>query len=183
VFIDDVHRLDIKCFTYLDTLLGSPMARFNQLCLCPRDLYPEHIVYNIVSPPPKTDNDHKKFMEDHTNLLLGSVDAASHSPQCVCIVTGTSNPSLPLQSVAVFCLWHQGDLYNDWCAAGLATSDDTKLQAITEGVCQAYNVRLEDVCQVVFSDSSNTLCLCLDMFHHLGQHLSLSICNVLVPWL
>jgi RuvB-like protein 1 (pontin 52) len=22
VFIDDVHRLDIKCFTYLDTLLG-----------------------------------------------------------------------------------------------------------------------------------------------------------------
>jgi hypothetical protein len=27
------------------------------------------------------------------------------------------------------------------------------------------------------------LCLTMDMSHHLGQHLSLSICKVLVPWL
>jgi hypothetical protein len=53
-----------------------------------------------------------------------------------------------------------------------------------DGVCQAYNVRLEHICQVhVFSDSSNMLCLTMDMSHHLGQHLSLSICKVLVPWL
>jgi hypothetical protein len=82
-------------------------------------------------------------------------------------------------------------------------SDDAKLQAIADGIFQAYNVGLEDICQVhVFSDSSNVLCptmdmshhfgfsdslnvLCptMDMSHHFGQHLSLSICKVLVPWL
>jgi hypothetical protein len=42
----------------------------------------------------------------------------------------------------------------------------------------------EDVHQVhVFSDSANTLCLTMDTSHHLGQHLSLSICKVMVPWL
>jgi hypothetical protein len=83
-----------------------------------------------------------------------------------------------------FCLWHEGVLYNDWSAAGLAMSDNAKLQAIVDGICQAYNVGLEDICQVhVFSDSANVLCLTMDMSHHSGQHSSLSICKVLVPWL
>jgi hypothetical protein len=123
-------------------------------------------------------------MADQINLLHGSIDAASHSPQCVCIVTDMSTPPLPLQSVTAFCLWHEGDLYNNWSAASLATSDDTKLHAIADGIHQAYNVGLEDICQVhVFSNSTNTLCLTMDVSHHLGQHLSLSICEVLVPWL
>jgi hypothetical protein len=78
----------------------------------------------------------------------------------------------------------RGDLYNDWSAAGLAMSDNAKLQAIADGICQAYNVGLEDVHQVhVFSDSANTLRLTMDVSHHSGQHLSLPICKVLVPWL
>jgi hypothetical protein len=53
-----------------------------------------------------------------------------------------------------------------------------------DGICQAYNVGLEDIHQVhVFSDSTNALCLTVDMFHHSGRHSSLSICKVLVPWL
>jgi hypothetical protein len=37
-------------------------------------------------------------------------------------------------------------------------SDDTELRAIADGICQAYNVGLEDVHQVhVFSNSSNML--------------------------
>jgi hypothetical protein len=123
-------------------------------------------------------------MANWINLLCGSVDAASHSPQCICIITDTSTPPLPLQSVAAFRLWHEGDLYDDWSAAGLSTSDNTKLRAIAGRVHQAYNVGLEDVQQVhVFSDSANTLCLTMDVSHHSGQHLSLSICKVLVPWL
>jgi hypothetical protein len=137
-----------------------------------------------VSSLPKTDKDHKKLMADQINLLHSSVDVASHSPQHVCIVTGASTPPLPLQSVVAFCLWHEGDLYDDWSAAGLATSDDAELQAIVDGICEAYNVGLEDVCQVhVFSDSADALCLTMDVSHHSGQHLSLSICKVLVPWL
>jgi hypothetical protein len=94
------------------------------------------------------------------------------------------DPSLPLQSVVAFCLWHEGDLYDNWSAASLATSDDTKLQAIADGIHQAYSVGLEDVCQVhVFSNSTNALCFTMDMSHHSGQHSSLSICKVLVPWL
>jgi hypothetical protein len=93
-------------------------------------------------------------------------------------------PPLPLQLVAVFHLSHEGDLYDDWSAAGLATSDNTKLRAIVDSIHQAYNVGLEDVRQVhVFSDSANALCLTMDMSHHSGQHSSLSICKVLVPWL
>jgi hypothetical protein len=84
-------------------------------------------------------------MADWINLLHGSVDAASHSSQHICIVTDMSTPSLPLQSVVAFCLWHEGDLYDDWSAAGLATSDDTKLQAITDGIYQTYDVGLEDI--------------------------------------
>jgi ribonuclease HI len=123
-------------------------------------------------------------MANWINLLHGSVDVASHSPQRICIVTDVSTPSLPLQSVAAFWLWHEGDLCNEWSAAGLATSDNAELQAIADGICQAYNVGLEDIHQVhVFSDSANALCLTMDMSHHLGQHLSLSICKVLVPWL
>jgi hypothetical protein len=162
----------------------DPVNRFNQPGLCPKDLYHRCIVYDIVSSPPKTDKDYKKFMVNQINLLHSSVDAASHSPQCICIVTDTSTPSLPLQSVMAFHLWHEGDLYDNWPAAGLATSDNAKLQEIADGIHQAYHVGLEDVCQVhVFSNSANTLCLTMDMSHHLGQHLSLSICNVLVPWL
>jgi hypothetical protein len=162
----------------------DPVNRFNQPGLRPKDLYHGRIVYNIVSSPPKTDKDHNKFMANWINLLHGSIDAASHSPQRICIVTDTSTPSLPLQSVAAFHLWHEGDLYDNWSAAGLATSDDTELQAITDGICQAYNVGLEDVRQIhVFSDSVNTLHLTMDVSHHSGQHLSLSICKVLVPWL
>jgi hypothetical protein len=71
---------------------------------------------------------------------------------------GENYPPLPLQSVVAFCLWHEGDLYDDWSAAGLSMSDDAKLRAIADGVCQAYNVGLEDVRQVhVFSDSANAL--------------------------
>jgi hypothetical protein len=81
------------------------------------DLYHGCIVYDIVSSLPKTDKDHKKFMADWINLLHCGVDAASHSPQRICIVTDVSTPSLPLQSVAVFHLWHEGDLYDDWSAA------------------------------------------------------------------
>jgi hypothetical protein len=66
-------------------------------------------------------------MDDCINLLHSSVDAASHSPQHMCIVTNMSTPPLPLQSVVAFCLWHEGDLYNNWYAAGLAMSDDTEL--------------------------------------------------------
>jgi hypothetical protein len=151
----------------------DPVNRFNQPGLCPKDLYHGHIVYDIVSSPPKTDKDHKKFMADQINLLHGSVNVASHSPQCFCIVTDMSTPSLPLQSVRVFRLWHEGDLYNDWSAAGLAMSDDAKLQAIVDGIHQAYNIGLEDVQQVhVFSDSANSLCLTMEVSHHLGQHLS-----------
>jgi hypothetical protein len=79
----------------------------------------------------------------------------------------------PLQSVVAFCLWHEAYLYDDWSAAGLATSDNTELQAIVDGVCQAYNVGLKDVHQVhVFSNSTNTLHLTMDMSHHSGQHSS-----------
>jgi hypothetical protein len=86
--------------------------------------------------------------------------------------------SPPLQSVMAFCLWHEGDLYGNWSAASLAMSDNAELQAIVDGICQAYDVGLEDVQQVhVFSDSTNALRLTMDMSHHLGQHLSLSICK------
>jgi hypothetical protein len=128
------------------------------------------------------DKDHKRFMADWINLLHSSVDAASHSPQHMCIVTDVSTPPLPLQSVTAFCLSHEGDLYNDWSAAGLAMSDDAKLRAIADGNHQAYDVGLEDIHQVhVFSNSASMLCLTMDTSHHLGQHLSLSICKVLVP--
>jgi hypothetical protein len=121
-------------FSSLD--LG-PINRFNQPGLRPKDLYHGCIVYNIVSSLPKTDKDHKKFMADSINLLHGSIGVASHSPQHFCIVTDTSTPSLPLQSVAAFRLWHEGDLYDDWAAASLAMSHNAELQAITEGICQA----------------------------------------------
>jgi hypothetical protein len=99
------------------------------------------------------DKDHKKFMADWNNLLHSSVDVAFHSPQRICIVTDMSTPALPLQSVVVFRLWHEGDLYNGWSAASLGTSDDAKLQAVMDGIHQAYNVGLEDVCQAhVFSN-------------------------------
>jgi hypothetical protein len=95
-----------------------------------------------------------------------------------------STPSLPLQSVMPVWLWHEGDLYDDWSAAGHAMSDNAELRAIADGICQAYNVGLEDVHQVhAFSNSANTLCLTMDTSHHSGQHLSLSICKLLVPWL
>jgi hypothetical protein len=138
----------------------DPVNEFNQSGLHLKDLFHGHIVYGIVSSLPKTGKDHKKFMADQINLLHGSVNVASHSPQHICIVTDASTPALPLQSVVAFHLWHEGDLYNDWSAASLAMSDDAELQEIIDGICQAYNVGLEDICQVhVFSDCTNTLCL------------------------
>jgi hypothetical protein len=116
----------------LSSLDLNPIHRFNQPGLCPKGLYHGCIVYDIVFPLPKMDKDHKKFMDDCINLLCSSVEVASHSPQhvcivTVCIVTNASIPPLPLQSVTAFCLWHEGDLYKNWSAAGLATSDDAKL--------------------------------------------------------
>jgi hypothetical protein len=111
----------------LSSLDLDPVNRFHQPGLCPKDLYHGRIIYDIVSSLPKTDKDHKKFMADRINLLCGSVNAASHSPQRICIVTDASTPSLPLQSVAAFRLWHEGDLYDDWSAAVLSTSDAAKL--------------------------------------------------------
>jgi hypothetical protein len=105
----------------------DPVNRFNQPGLRPKDSYHGRIVHDIVSSLPKMDKDHKKFMADRINLLHSSVDVASHSPQHMCIVTDMSTPPLPLQSVAAFCLWHEGDLYNDRSAASLAISDDTNL--------------------------------------------------------
>jgi hypothetical protein len=104
----------------------DPVNRFNQPGLHPKDLYHGCIVYDIVSSPPKMDKDHKKFMVDWINLLHSSVDVASHSPQHTYIVTDTSTPPLPLQSVAAFHLWHEGDLYNNWSTASLATYDNTE---------------------------------------------------------
>jgi hypothetical protein len=75
----------------------DPVNKFNQLGLPPKDLYHGHIVYDIISSPPKTDKDHKKFMANWINMLHGSVDVASHSPEHICIVTDMSTPPLPLQ--------------------------------------------------------------------------------------
>jgi hypothetical protein len=161
----------------------NPINRFNQPGLHPKGLYHGCIVYDIVSSPPKMDKDHKKFMADWINLLHSSVNVTSHSPQCICIVTDTSTPSLPLQSVAAFHLWHEGGLYDNWSTASLAMSDNAELQAIVDGIHQAYDVGLEDIHQVhVFSDSTNALRLTMDVSHHSGQHLSLSVCKVLVSW-
>jgi hypothetical protein len=52
---------------------------------------------------------------------------------------------LSLHSVVAFHLWHEGDLYDNWSAAGLAMSDNAKLQTIADSICQAYNVGLEDI--------------------------------------
>jgi hypothetical protein len=162
----------------------DPINRFNQPGLCPKDLYHGCIAYNIISSPPKADKDYKKFMADWITLLHSSVDVASHSPQCICIVTDASTPALSLQLVVAFYLWHEGDLYDNWSAVGLSTSDNDKLQAIADSIHQAYDVGLLDIHQVhVFSNSVNVLCLTMDVSHHSGQHSSLSICKVLVPWL
>jgi hypothetical protein len=78
-------------------LIQKKKKRFNQPGLHIKDLYHGRIVYDIVSSPPKMDKDHKKFMADQINLLHGSVDVASHSPQCVCIVTNTyPSPTPPV---------------------------------------------------------------------------------------
>jgi hypothetical protein len=80
----------------LSSLDLDPVNRFNQPGLRPKDLYHGRIIYDIVSPPPKTEKNHKKFMAKRINLLSGSVDAASHSPQRICIVIDMSTPILPL---------------------------------------------------------------------------------------
>jgi hypothetical protein len=69
----------------LSSLDLDPVNRFNQPGLRPKDLYHGCIVYDTVSSLPKTDKDHKKFMADRINLLCGSINAASHSPQRICI--------------------------------------------------------------------------------------------------
>jgi hypothetical protein len=162
----------------------DPVHRFTQPGLRPRDLFPRRIVLDIVKPPAKADKDHKEFMVERSRHLAREVDAASHSPQHVCIVTDASTPPPPLQSVAAYRVWQEGDLYTDWRSAGLSTSDDAELQAIAAGVDQAYDIGLEDVCQVhVFSNSTNALRLFMDTSHHSGQPASLAICWLLVPWL
>jgi hypothetical protein len=84
----------------------------------------------------------------------------------------------------VFHLWYEGDLYDNWSAAGLAMSDNAELQAIVDGIRHAYNIGLEGIHQVhVFSNSANMLHLTMDTSHHSGQNSPLSICKVLVPWL
>jgi hypothetical protein len=155
----------------------DPVHRFAQPGIHPRDLFPGRIVLDIVKPPDKADKDRKEFMAERNRHLAREVDAASHSPQRVCIVTDASTPPLPLQSVAAYRVWQEGDLYTDWRAAGLSTSDDTELQAIAAGVNQAYDIGLENIRQVhVFSDSTNALRLCMDASHHSGQPASLAIC-------
>jgi hypothetical protein len=68
-------------FSLLDL---DPVNKFNQPGLCPKDLYHGCNVYDIVSSPPKTDKDHKKFMADQINLLHSSVDPAHlHCHRCV----------------------------------------------------------------------------------------------------
>jgi hypothetical protein len=79
----------------------DPVHRFAQPGICPRDLFPGRIVLDIVKPPAKADKDRKEFMAERNRHLAREVDAASHSPQRVCIVTDASTPPLPLQSVAV----------------------------------------------------------------------------------
>jgi hypothetical protein len=79
-------------FSLLDL---DPVNRFNQPGLCPKDLYHGHIVYDIVSSPPKTAKDHKKFMADQIKLVHGSVDVASLSPQRECIITNASTLPYP----------------------------------------------------------------------------------------
>jgi hypothetical protein len=162
----------------------DPVHRFAQPSIRPRDLFPGRIVLDIVKPPDKADKDRKEFMAERNRHLAREVDTASHSHQSVCIVTDASIPPLPLQSVAAYRVWQEGDLYSDWRAAGLSTSDDAELQAIAAGVDQAYDIGLKDIRQVhVFSDSTNALRLCMDVSHHSGQPASLAICRLLVPWL
>ena len=108
---------------------------------------------------------------------------ASNSPDKVCIVTDASSPPLPLQSVSACRVWHWGDLYDDWTAAGLSTSDDSELQAIALGITQATSIGLDIIKEIhVFSDSTNALRHCMDASHHSGQFASISISEKLVPW-
>lgn len=161
----------------------DPIHQFSTPGLQPRDLYPNHIVYDIVTPLSKMDKECKKFISDCKNVLFSAVSAASNLADRICIVTDASTPPLPLQSIAAYHVWYGGDLYDDWAAASLTTSDDAELHAITGGIFQANNIGLENVHQVhIFSNSTNMLQHCMDASHHSEQHLSLFICGVLIPW-
>lgn len=112
------------------------------------------------------------------------MELSSGSPEHVCIISDAACPALPLQSIVTWHTWHGGNLYQDWAAASLATSDDAELQAIAGGVQQAVDCSLDGILAIhIFSDSVNVLKCVFDVTHHSRQHVSLSVCDPLVPWL
>lgn len=151
--------------------------------LRPKDLFPRRIVYDIPSPPLKKE-DRKEFLDERREALTILADLSSGLPDHMCIISDALCPPLPLQSVAAWRTWHGGDLYEDWAAAGLSTSDDAELQALAGGVQQAGGCGLDGINAIhIFSDSVNALKSAFDATHHSGQTSSLPVCDLLVPWL
>src|SRR5215216_7428824 len=102
----------------------------------PKDRFPRRIAFDIPPPPPKDKKERADYIKERKVTLDAALFASSYNKERICIVTDASCPPLPLQSVAFYRVWHDGDLYEDWSAAGLATSDDAELQAIARGICK-----------------------------------------------
>jgi len=103
-------------------------------------------------------------------------------------VCDASVPKLPLQAVSGWFI-HQGgtEIERDWVTAGLATSDDAELTAVSMGVISASEKLGEDFNLAssihIYFDSINAFNRATDCSAHSGQTWSVALIEVIGSWL
>ena len=118
------------------------------------DQHPDHIVYDITLPPREKASEVAKFHAVCKEALEESFAVASTSPDWIALVCDASKLPLPLQAVTAWHIWRFGeDVYKEWQAGGLGTSDDVELLAMSEAVAWTGDL-LPQLAEVhIYSDS------------------------------
>jgi len=113
---------------------------------------------------------------------------SSKSDKCGVLVTDASVPLLSTgkQAVAAWHVWYSDSFTSDFCAGGLATSDDTETLTITGalGCLVDFVDSISDIEEIhVFSDSTNAIHHSIDPSIHSAQSSAITILPILTPWI
>jgi len=152
------------------------------------DRFSDRVIYDISLIEGKNAKKRAKAREVRLTSLNETFEYSSKSDRCGVLITDASVPLLSTgkQAVAAWHVWHLDNFTSDFCASGLATSDNTETLAIAGalGGLVDFVDSISDIEEIhVFSDSTNALYHSIDPSIHSAQLSAITTLSILTLWI
>jgi len=173
---------------HLEKLVTVDALQCNEFNALENCRFPDRIIYDITLIESKNAKERAKAQEVCLTSLNKTFDYFSKSKKCGVLITDASVLLLSTdkQAVVAWHVWHSDQFTSDFCAGGLATSDDTETLTITGALGNLVDF-IDSISEIeeihVFLDSINAIHHLIDPSIHSAQSSVIIILSILTPWM